>query len=125
MLPIFCYKVINRCHKEMNPIKQIQNYRKNYSVMNVPSNLRTDIFKFNLKRKIIDKELSSVLDKRIEEAKAESEMWKQKTAMVKREIELMKIEEEEEECTEELCWCKTLKGKELKEAKEAYENSEV
>jgi hypothetical protein len=20
MLPIFCYKVINRCHKEMNPI---------------------------------------------------------------------------------------------------------
>ena len=108
----------------MNPINLIQNYRENYSVKYVPRNLRTEIFKFNLKRKITDKELSSILDKRIEEAKAESEMWKQKTAMVKREIELMKIEEEEE-CTEELCWCKTLKGKELKEAKEAYENSEV
>lgn len=82
------------------------------------------IHKFNLKRKITDKELSSILDKRIEVLKAETKMWKQKTAMVKREIELMKIEEEEK-CTDETCWCKTLKGKELEEAKEAYERSEV
>ena len=98
----------------MNPINLIQNYRENYSVMNVPSNLRTDIFKFNLKRKITDKELSSVLDKRIEELKAETEMWKQKTALAKREIELIKIEER-------------IAKYELEhpEWKEAYERSEV
>ena len=77
----------------MNPINLIQNYRENYSVKYVPRNLRTEVFKFNLKRKITDKELGSVLDKRIEVLKAETEMWKEKTAIAKREIELIKIEE--------------------------------
>jgi len=72
---------------QMNPIKQIQNYREKYSVKYVPRNLKTNIKIFNLKRKITDKELGSVLDKRIEVLKAETEMWKEKTAMAKKEQE--------------------------------------
>ena len=95
---------------KMNPINLIQNYRENYSVKYVPRNLRTEVYKFNLKRKITDKELGSVLDKRIEVLKAETEMWKENTAMAKKEIELIKIEKriaKYEQEYEEKCVCLT------------------
>lgn len=80
----------------MNPIEQIQNYREKYSVMNVPKNLISEISNFNLKRQITDEELKTVLDKRIEVLKEETKMWKEKTAVLKREIELLKTEQWQE-----------------------------
>jgi hypothetical protein len=77
----------------MNPISLIQNYRKKYSIMNVPRNLVMEISRFNMKRKITDEELSLVLDKRIENLKEECAMWKEKNAVLEREIELSKAEE--------------------------------
>jgi len=82
--------------KMMNPIEQIQNYREKYSVMNVPKNLISEISNFNLKRQITDEELKTVLDKRIEVLKEETKMWKEKTAVLKREIELLKTEQWQE-----------------------------
>ena len=83
----------------MNPISSIQNYREKYSVMNVPKNLVSEIVHFNLKRKITDKELEMVLDKRIEVLKEETKMWKEKNAVLKKELKI------EEKCNEELCLC--------------------
>tara|TARA_R110002020_G_scaffold19878_2_gene68194 strand:+ start:29 stop:529 length:501 start_codon:yes stop_codon:yes gene_type:complete len=128
--------------KELDTVKNVIGFESaNFT------GIKNNYLKFNLKRKITDEELSSILDKRIEVLKAEIEMWKEKTAMAKKEIELIKIEEriakyelehpewkeeadrkeaeEEEKCTDEKCWCNTLKGKELEEAFEAYERSEV
>ena len=144
----------------MNPINLIQNYRENYSVMNVPRNLKDEIHIFNLKRKITDEELSSILKKRTEKLREANEMLKQKIKLMEIEERIAKYELEhpewkaeadrkeaeekcqnpeecaicetrkdrileEERCTYESCWHNTLKGKELEEAKEAYENSEV
>ena len=147
----------------MNPINLIQNYRENYSVMNVPNNLKDEIHIFNLKRKITNEELSSILKKRTEKLREANEMlkqkiklmeieeriakyelehpewkaeadrkeklaeeeWKNQTDIVKESSVEIKPEAEEEECTYESCWHNTLKGKELEEAKEAYERSEV
>ena len=101
----------------MNPISSIQNYRENYSVMNVPKNLVSEIVHFNLKRKITDKELEMVLDKRIEVLKEETKMWKEKNAVLEKELELFKVEQWQE-------WKEEVDKKE-EEVKEAYERSEV
>ena len=76
--------------------------------------------------------------------KEAEEEWKNQTDIVKESSVEIKPEEEcrnpeecaicetrkdrileEEHCTYESCWHNTLKGKELEEAKEAYERSEV
>ena len=101
----------------MNPISSIQNYREKYSVMNVPKNLVSEIVHFNLKRKITDKELEMVLDKRIEVLKEETKMWKEKNAVLEKELELFKVEQWQE-------WKEEVDKKE-EEVKEAYERSEV
>jgi hypothetical protein len=133
---------------KMNPINLIQNYREKYSVMNVPSNLKDEIHIFNLKRKITDEELSSILKKRTEKLREANEIlkqkiklmeieerikkeelaeaeWKNQTDIVKESSVEIKPKAREAECTYESCWHNTLKGKELEEAKEAYEHSEV
>ena len=144
----------------MNPINLIQNYRENYSVMNVPRNLKDEIhifnlkrkitdeeldivknvigfesanftgiknsyLKFNMKRKITNEELSSILKKRTEKLREANEILKQKIKLMEIEERIKKEELAEAECTYESCWHNTLKGKELEEAKEAYERSEV
>ena len=122
-------------------MKQIQNYRENYSVMNVPRNLRTDIFKFNLKRNITDEELSSILKKRTEKLREANEMLKQKIKLMEIEERIAKYElehpewkaeadrkEAEEKCQNpEECAICDAREEALAEAKakEAYERSEV
>ena len=61
----------------MNPINLIQNYRENYSVMNVPRNLKQSIYTFNDKRQITDEEFIVVLKYRIRQSKKEIKKLKE------------------------------------------------